>query len=80
MKELILFFTGLFTGFLYFGHLYWQLEYLKNKKKIPIFFTFFVRFGLLAILFAILFYLFNALAIYVVFGFIISRLGIYFYK
>ncbi len=80
MKELFLFFTGLVTGFLYFGHLYLQLEYLKNKQKTPIFFTFFIRFGLLSIVLGILFYLFNALAVYAVFGFILSRFGIYFYK
>jgi len=80
MKELILFVTGLLIGFLYFGHLYWQLGYLKKKQKIPIFFTFFIRFALLSIVFGILFYLFNALAIYVVSGFIMSRFGIYLYK
>jgi|GEM_PF-1633039 len=78
MKELLLFFAGLVTGYLYFGHLYLQLEYLKNKYKIPIFFTFAIRFSLLSIVLGILFYLFNSLAIYTVFGFIISRLGIYF--
>lgn len=80
MKELLLFFTGLLTGFLYFGHLYLQLEYLKNKQKIPIYFLFLVRFVLLSIVLGILFYLFNALAVYAVLGFILSRLGIYFYK
>ncbi len=80
MKELLLFFTGLVIGFLYFGHLYLQLEYLKNKHKIPIFFTFAIRFGLLSTILGILFYLFNSLAIYTVFGFIISRFGIYFHK
>jgi len=80
MKELLLFFTGLVIGFLYFGHLYLQLGYLKNKHKIPIFFTFAIRFGLLSIVLGILFYLFNSLAIYTVFGFIISRFGIYFHK
>lgn len=80
MKELLLFFTGLMIGFLYFGHLYLQLGYLKNKHKIPIFFTFAIRFSLLSIVLGILFYLFNSLAIYTVFGFIISRFGINFYK
>jgi len=79
MQEVLLFFTGLWIGFLYFGHLYLQLQNLTKKCKIPIFFTFPVRFVLLSIVLGILFYLFNTLAIYAVFGFIISRFGIYFY-
>lgn len=77
MKELFLFFTGLLIGSLYFWHLYLQIQYLKKERKAVIFFTFFVRFLLLGIVLGILFYLFNALAIYTVFGILICRFMIY---
>lgn len=73
MKALLLFFTGMLIGFLYFGHLYLQLQHLKKKHKIPIFFTFLVRFLLLSIVLGILFYHFGYLAIYTFLGFIVSR-------
>lgn len=80
MKELLLFFTGVAIGFFYFWHLYLQLNYLKNKHKIPIFFTFSIRFGLFSIILAILFHLFHSLVLYTILGFIISKFWIYFYK
>ena len=73
MKALLLLFTGILIGFFYFGHLYLQLKYLKKKHKIPLFFTFLVRFSLLSIAFGILFYHFGYLAIYTFLGFMISR-------
>ena len=73
MKAVLLFFTGMLIGFFYFGHLYLQLQYLKKKHKIPLFFTFLVRFGMLSIVLGILFYHYSYLAIYAFLGFIISR-------
>jgi hypothetical protein len=73
MKALLLFFAGLLTGSLYFGHLYLQLQNLKKEHKISLFFTFPVRFLLLSILLGVLFYYFDTLAVYAVFGVLICR-------
>jgi len=52
MKALLLFFTGLLIGSLYFGHLYFQLRNLKTERKTALFLTFIVRFLLLSIVLA----------------------------
>ena len=78
MKALLLFFAGLLIGSLYFWHLYLQLQNLKKAHKIPLFFTFPVRFLLLSILLGMLFYRFDTLAVYSVFGVLICRFVIYF--
>ncbi|MDD3592782.1 MAG: hypothetical protein PHO65_09075 [Sulfurovum sp.] len=78
MKALLLFFAGLLVGSLYFTHLYLQLQNLKKAHKIPLFFTFPVRFLLLSIVLGMLFYRFDALAVYAVFGVLLCRFVIYF--
>ncbi|MCD6173667.1 MAG: hypothetical protein J7J96_07755 [Sulfurimonas sp.] len=78
MKELILFFTGLFIGFFYFGHLYLQLRNLKKEYKPSLFFTFPIRFLLLSTILGIIFYQFNTLAIYTIIGLLVSRFGVYY--
>ncbi|MFT7824901.1 MAG: ATP synthase subunit I [Sulfurimonas sp.] len=77
MKALLLFFAGLLIGSLYFGHLYLQLQNLQKERKISLFFTFPVRFLLLSIVLGILFYRFDTLAIYSVFGVLICRFILY---
>lgn len=77
MKALLLFIAGLSVGSLYFWHLYLQLQNLKKAHKIPLFFTFPVRFLLLSILLGILFYRFDTLAVYSVFGVLLCRVIIY---
>lgn len=77
MKALLLFIAGLSVGSLYFGHLYLQLQNLKKASKIPLFFTFPVRFLLLSIVLGMLFYRFDTLAVYAVFGILLCRFSIY---
>lgn len=78
MKALLLFFAGLSIGSLYFGHLYLQLQNLKKERKMTLFFTFPVRFLLLSIVLGMLFYRFDTLAVYSVFGVLLCRFIIYF--